>query len=323
MNCGGEVRNLIFGWRKKCGLRPAVLGVSAMTHGSWQFLEKGARHAFKTLRVGFACALAIGLSSCATDQSSPTGDGVGVGQSSSLRNLVPAEQLEGTASTQYSQILQKARAQRALAPDSDPQVKRLRSIAHRIIPHVAKFNARAPNWKWEVNLIRSNQINAFCMPGGKIAFYSAILTKLRLSDDEVGVIMGHEIAHALREHARARVAKAGITSVGAEVAAIAVGGGTAGTLVKTGANLLTLKYSRDDETDADLVGIEVAARAGFDPRAGVTLWRKMSAAARGAPLEWFSTHPANDTRIATIQKNLPTVMPLYENAKRARTASIR
>ena len=275
------------------------------------------------LSASFATMLAMGLASCATDQSSPTGDGVAVGQSSSLRNLVPAQELEGTASTQYSGLLQKARAQGALAPDSDPQVKRLRSIAHRIIPHVAKFNERAPGWKWEVNLIRSDQINAFCMPGGKIAFYTGILQKLRLNDDEVGVIMGHEIAHALREHARARVAKAGLTSVGAEIASVAVGGGTAGSLVKTGANLLTLKYSRDDETDADLVGLEIAARGGFDPRAGVTLWRKMIAAAKGAPMEWFSTHPANDTRIATIEKNLPTVMPLYEQSKRARTASAR
>ena len=158
------------------------------------------------------------------------------------------------------------------------------------------------------------------MPGGKIVFYTGILDKLKLTDDEVGVVMGHEVAHALREHARAQMAKSGLTNVSASVFA-AVVGGPAGEIAKQGAGLLTLKYSRDDETDADLVGLELAARAGFDPRAGITLWRKMSAASKGAPMEWMSTHPAGSTRIATIQRNLPAVMPLYEAAKgRMKTA---
>lgn len=241
------------------------------------------------------------------------GEGVNVGESSSLRKLVPAKQLEASASQQYRQILQKAGSANALVGESDPQLVRLRKIAAKITPHARRFNGRASSWTWEVNLVRSEQINAFCMPGGKIAFYTGILEKLKLTDDEVAVIMGHEIAHALREHARAQIAKKGLTNTGAAIVDSVVGG-TAGNLARTGAGLLSLKYSRDDETDADLVGLELAARAGYNPRAGVSLWKKMSAASKGAPMEWFSTHPASSTRIATIERNLPAVMPLYQSA---------
>lgn len=241
--------------------------------------------------------------------------GPGGSGTSALTKLVPAEQLESSAGQQYKQLLGEAQTSGALAGDTDAQLKRLRGIANRIIPHATHYNARASTWQWEINLIRSQNINAFCMPGGKIAFYSGILEKLKLSYDEVGVIMGHEIAHALREHARAQIAKNTVTTVGTEAATTVTGSGT-GSIIKTGAKLLSLKYSRDDETDADLVGLELAARAGFNPQSGVTLWQKMTAAAQGAPHEWFSTHPSGPTRIATIEKHLPKVMPLYQQAKR-------
>lgn len=240
--------------------------------------------------------------------------GPGGSGTSALSNLVPAEQLETSASQHYKQLLGEAQNSGTLANDSDAQLQRLRGIANRITPHAARYNARASTWQWEINLIRSENINAFCMPGGKIAFYSGLLDKLNLTDDEVGVIMGHEIAHALREHARAQIAKNTLTNVGAEAATTVTGSAT-GKVIKTGAKLLSLKYSRDDETDADLIGLELAARAGFDPRSGVTLWQKMTAAAKGAPLEWFSTHPSGPTRIASIEKQLPKVMPFYQQAK--------
>jgi predicted Zn-dependent protease len=159
------------------------------------------------------------------------------------------------------------------------------------------------------------------MPGGKIAFYSGILSQLQLTDDEVAMVMGHEVAHALREHARERMGKAtatnGVAAIGSTVASVFFGVSPQITdlVAKQGANLLNLKFSRDDETEADLVGMEIAARAGFDPRAGVTLWEKMSAANKGAPPQWLSTHPSGTTRIHEIQANLPKVMPLYERAK--------
>jgi predicted Zn-dependent protease len=156
------------------------------------------------------------------------------------------------------------------------------------------------------------------MPGGKIAFYSGILKTLQLSDDEVAMVMGHEIAHALREHARERMGKNAATGIGASVITQLFGLGQIGqTVTNYGAQLLTLEFSRSDESEADLVGMELAARAGFDPRAGVTLWQKMGAANKNAPPQWLSTHPSGNTRIADIEANLPRVMPLYLRAKKA------
>ncbi len=259
--------------------------------------------------------LAAGLlSACAGQGTITPGEGVNVGDPSQLRKIVPAEELERAADQQYAGLLQKAAEKGILAPEGDAQLVRLRTIAGRIVPEAARFNSRARQWNWQINLIRSGEINAFCMPGGKIAFYTGILEKLKLTDDEVAVIMGHEMAHALREHGREQVAKGTLTKIGSEALSTMVGG-TAGEVVKSGAGLLSLKFSRDDETDADLVGLELAARAGYNPAAGVSLWKKMAAAQQGAPMEWFSTHPSSTTRISTIEKNLPAVVPLYEQAK--------
>lgn len=269
------------------------------------------------MRVAILPGIAMAVASCAGDGAVIPGGGVNVGDSSQLRKIVPAEELETSAAQQYAALIQKAQADGTLAPETDPQLIRLRTIASRIVPEASRFNPRAGQWQWSVNLVRSTQINAFCMPGGKIAFYTGILEQLKLTDDEVAVIMGHEMAHALREHGREQIAKGTLTKVGSEALSTAIGG-TAGSLVKSGAGLLSLKFSRDDETDADLVGLELAARAGYDPRAGVTLWKKMAAAQKGAPMEWFSTHPSSTSRVATIQTNLPAVLPLYEQAKKAR-----
>ena len=267
------------------------------------------RHAF-LLAIALAGA---GLAAAARE-------GVDVGANSSFAKLVPAEQVERSAAQQYLQVLSQADAKRALAPKDNAQVLRLRAIAKKIIPFAVVWNPRARNWQWEVNLIGSSQINAYCMPGGKIAFYTGILQQLQLTDDEVAMVMGHEIAHALREHARERMGKSAVTQGAARI-----GGALAASffgidpritdgLASGGANLLTLEFGREDESEADLVGMELAARAGYDPRAGVTLWQKMSAASKGAPPQWLSTHPSGKTRIADIQANLPKVMPLYERA---------
>ena len=249
-------------------------------------------------------------------------DGVEVNKESSVfANLVPASEVEQSARQQYGQMLKDAASKNALGPDDHPQVLRLRRIAKELIPHSYDWNPRARDWQWEVNLIGANQINAFCMPGGKIAFYTGILNQLKLTDDEVAMVMGHEIAHALREHARERMGKAtatnGLATIGSTVASVFFGVSPQITdlVAKQGANLINLKFSRDDETEADLVGMELAARAGYNPEAGVTLWQKMSEANKGAPPQWLSTHPSGNTRIHEIQANLPKVMPLYNQAK--------
>ena len=248
-------------------------------------------------------------------------EGVEVGGTSKFAKLVPAEQMESTALTQYGQMLKQANDKDALAGDDHPQVIRLRAIAKRLIPFSYEWNPRARDWKWEVNLLGSTQINAFCMPGGKIAFYSGILTKLELTDDEVAMVMGHEIAHALREHARERAGKSmatnGLSRLGGALISgyFGIDSRITDTVAQQGAQLLTLKFSREDESEADLVGMELAARAGFNPRAGVSLWQKMSAANKGAPPQWLSTHPSGSARIKDIEANLNKVEPLYERAK--------
>ena len=245
---------------------------------------------------------------------------VDVGNASGLRNLVPADTLENAATQQYSELLAKAKAQGALAPSTHPQLQRLRGIATRLVPYALEWNPRARNWRWEVNLIGSKQINAFCMPGGKIAFYTGILEKLQLTDDEVAMVMGHEMAHALREHARARMAKSEATNIGLRLGAQLLGLGNMGDMAASlGGQLLNLKFSRGDESDADLVGLELAARAGFNPEAAVVLWRKMGeATGNQGGLAFLSTHPSGPDRIRELQNNVPKVQGLYQAALRNR-----
>ena len=242
---------------------------------------------------------------------------VDVGQSSALRKLVPADELEGAATQQYAQMMAEASSKRALVADNHPQVQRLRNIARRLIPHSAQWNERATRWKWEVNLIRSDQVNAFCMPGGKIAFYTGILDKLQLTDDEAAMIMGHEMAHALREHARERVAKTNATGIGLSIAAQLFGLGQLGDVAANlGTQLLSLKFSRDDESEADLVGLELAARSAYQPQASVSLWQKMTAANGAGGLDFLSTHPSGPNRIKELEANVPKVQGLYEQARK-------
>lgn len=238
--------------------------------------------------------------------------GVDVGKPSAVMRLVPAAQVERMAEQQYAQLLAQAREQRALAPEGHPQLVRLRAIAGRVITHANRFNAKAERWQWEVNLIGSKQVNAFCMPGGKIAFYTGILDRLKLTDDEIASVMGHEVAHALREHARARIAKGQLTELGASVLGQIIGQGRYADLFRIGGDLLTLRFSREDETEADVIGLELAARAGYDPRAAVSLWQKMQAADGRAPPQWLSTHPSSGSRIEEIERQLPNVLPLYQ-----------
>ena len=236
---------------------------------------------------------------------------------STFTKVVSAEQLEQAATQQYRQMLQQAQSKKALGPPDHPQVVRLRAIAQRITPYTADCNADARNWKWEVNLLGSQDLNAFCMPGGKIAFYYGILSKLQLDDDEVAAIMGHEVSHALLEHARERVGKTTATRLGIELGAALFGLGNAGRMVgDLGGQLLTLRFSRDDESEADALGLILAAKAGYNPRAGVTLWQKMLEASKGAPPQWLSTHPSGEARIREIESRLPSVQPVYAAAQK-------
>lgn len=269
-------------------------------------------------RRGFLHATSVGAAGLALGSLPAASQAqVNVGDASGLRKLVPAAELEQAATQQYQQMMQQAAAKNALAPDNHPQLQSLRAIAQRLVPYALPWNERAKSWRWEVNLIASKQINAFCMPGGKIAFYTGILNELKLSTDEAAMIMGHEMAHALREHARERVAKTQATNIGISIGAQLLGlGDLSRVAANLGGQLLTLKFSRDDETEADLVGLELAARAAYQPHASVTLWEKMSKASGGGGIGFLSTHPTGPDRIQTLEANVPKVIKLYEQAKR-------
>ncbi|CAN7714044.1 M48 family metallopeptidase [Pseudoduganella sp. LjRoot289] len=266
-------------------------------------------------------ALAISAAGLPATAAAPAQDGIPVTSMSKLRGLASADEFDQQSKQQYLQLMSEAQKKGALLPDDHPQVQRLRAIARRIVPFATRWNPDAANWKWQVNLLDAPTVNAFCMPGGRIAFYSGILTKLNLTDDEVAMVMGHEIAHALREHARAQAGKTSITSIGSRIvgAGLSAYFGVDPRIGEVGSSVLTqglaLKYSRDDEREADLVGMDLAARAGFDPRSGTVLWQKMGAQSSGAPPVFMSTHPAGKERIQRMQDALPLVLPVYARAK--------
>ena len=245
---------------------------------------------------------------------------VDVGPASRARTLVPAEELEAASAQEYSKMLAQAKQQGALAPDNYPALQKLRNIAARLIPHSYRWNERAKGWRWEVNLLGSKEINAFCMPGGKIAFYTGILDQLKLTEDEAAMVMGHEMAHALREHARARIAKeqgtGTLLSLGAQLLGLGQLGNVAANI---GTQLITLKFSREDESEADLIGLELGARAGYQPEAAVSLWEKMGKASGGSGGPgWLSSHPAGADRLKRLRENVPKVRGLYDQAVASR-----
>jgi predicted Zn-dependent protease len=265
-------------------------------------------------------ALLLAMGAIGATTAAPVLAQVEVGKASRLRNLVPADRIETAATGQYAKLLEQARAQRALVPESYPQLQRLRAISTRLIAHTAKWNDRARTWHWEVNLIGSKQINAFCMPGGKIAVFTGLLDQLQLTEDETAMVVGHEMAHALREHARARIAKSQGTGTVLSIGAQLLGLGQLGDVAANfGTQLITLKFSREDEIDADLVGLELAARAGFNPDASISLWQKMAKAqgGRGAPA-FLSTHPSGSDRTRRLKENVPRVRGLYRQAAQRR-----
>lgn len=232
--------------------------------------------------------------------------------------LVSSQELDQMSVQGYAKLRAEASGKGTLNQEH-AMLQRVRSIAARIQPQTRVFRADAPGWKWEVNVISSNELNAFCMPGGKIMFYSGLINQLKLTDAEIAVVMGHEIAHALREHSREQVsqAMAAQTAIGVGAALLGLGDTSAGLANAGYEALIASRFSRNDESEADRIGLELTARSGYDPRAGVTLWQKMMSASQGGrPPEFLSSHPAETSRVQQIQSLLPTVLPLYEAARR-------
>jgi predicted Zn-dependent protease len=257
--------------------------------------------------------VALTLGGC---QTTTSGGAVGADRKQLL--LVSSQQLEQMAAQSYSKLTSEAAAKGTLNTDAS-MLRRLRVIAQRIEPQTKNFRPDAPDWKWEVNMINSNDLNAFCMPGGKIIFYSGLIRQLNLTDEEIAVVMGHEISHALREHSREQVSQAlaAQSAIGLGAALFGFGQGSAEIAGVLYQSLVATRFSRTDENEADRMGLELSARAGYDPRAGVTLWQKMLKAKSGdSPPQFLSTHPTEASRVQQIEELLPTVLPLYKAARR-------
>jgi len=245
-----------------------------------------------------------------------------VGVERSQLMFVSSAELNQAAAAQYQQVIQ-AETPKGNVNRNPQQAERVRNIAKRLIPQTAVFRKDAVEWKWEVNVITSPEVNAWCMPGGKIAVYTGIIEKLSITDDELAAVMGHEISHALREHSRERASQQAAAGVGASLAGIVAdiflpGSGQLATAgAGAGAQVgVLLPYSRVHETEADRMGVELAARAGYDPRAAVALWQKMAKlSSGGAPIKLLSTHPSHEDRIKDLTEFSQKVMPLYEQAR--------
>lgn len=260
----------------------------------------------------FSIAFVILLAGCIA---SSTSGGV-VGANRAQLMLISSEKMHMQAAQNYRQVISQAKKQNALNTNID-QTNRVRNIAKRLIPHVKVFREDALNWKWEVNVLNSKTLNAWCMPGGKIAFYSGIIDKLKLTDAEIAAIMGHEMSHALKEHGRERASQDAIKNIGFAVASqFGIDKGVLDLANMAAVYGVLMPFSRTQETESDMMGTELAARAGYDPNAAVNVWKKMQKLSKTHPLELLSTHPSNETRIADLQKVAIKVYPLYLKAKR-------
>ena len=264
---------------------------------------------------------ALLLGGCATTQTTKSG-AVGV-ERKQFVGLVSEKEAEEQSALAYQQTLKQAESKKVLNTDS-AETQRVRTIAQRLIAQIGVFRTDAAKWNWQVNVLESKEINAYCMAGGKMMVYTGLLDEIKPTDDELAAIMGHEISHALREHVRERMSRAKAQQLGLLGAAALVGISTKSSdnAVKTvalGGALatvaMTLPNSRTAEHEADQMGLELMARAGYNPNAAVTLWEKMNAKGGAKPPEFLSTHPSNESRVNDIKRLVPTVMPLYEKAK--------
>jgi len=268
------------------------------------------------MRKTIAVLTVLLLAGCKTVNTTEPGV-VGVERKQNM--LVSSSAVNKSAETSYRKIIAQAGSKGQL--NRDPaQLARIRGIAQRLISQTGVFRADALGWQWEENVITSKEVNAWCMPGGKIAFYTGLIERLQTTDDEIAAVMGHEIAHALREHGRERASQAMAQGVGIAIVGTALGlGGGAQDLSQLVLDLtFNLPNSRVDETEADRIGVELAARAGFDPRAAVTLWEKMQKESKSQPPQFLSTHPSHASRISDLKGYSARVMPLYEAARAKR-----
>jgi predicted Zn-dependent protease len=227
--------------------------------------------------------------------------------------LVSEEQAQASSAQAYAQTLNAAQKKGNISTDAALN-SRVKRISNRLIAEAKVMYPPSRDWKWSVAVIDEPTLNAWCMPGGKMAIYTGIVRKLNLTDDEIAQIMGHEIAHALLGHGRERMSRAMAMQGGMMLGSI-VAGRDLSVLSPVADIALTLPNSREGESEADRYGIELAARAGYDPHAAVRLWEKMGQASGNGPPQFLSTHPAPGNRIQALNALVPQMLPIYEKAR--------
>lgn len=230
--------------------------------------------------------------------------------------LISSSDVNEGAAQAYQKELGKAKSAGALNTNTN-DTRRVKNISKRLIAQVGVFRPDALKWNWEVNVLNSNEVNAYCMPGGKIAVYTGIISKLNLTDDELAAVIGHEIAHALREHSREQISQQLATQQTLSIVSAVAGLNSSQKSLAGQASdlLLTMPFSRTMESEADVIGMELMARAGYNPEAAINVWKKMANLGGSSTPEILSTHPSDSSRIANLQAQLPKVMPLYEQSK--------
>jgi len=257
-------------------------------------------------------ALTAGVSACSTNPIT--------GRSQLIGLVSESEAISGSAQA-YRQMMadldKKKQIDRSAGPAESPRLKKVQEITDRLIAQAIKFRPDSAGWKWEVQVISDPKtVNAFCMAGGKMAIYTGMFEQLKITDDELAQVMGHEISHALLDHTRERMSIARSTSLGVSLLGAAAGvGSLGGQAMDMAAQVaVTLPNSREGESEADAVGTQLAARAGYDPKAAVTLWDKMAKLGKG-PAEFLSTHPSPENRSAKLKELGAKLEPVYLAAK--------
>jgi predicted Zn-dependent protease len=280
-----------------------------------KFSVRRGRYFGPGVRLWLGCALMGGLlAGCQSVQTTGAGQ---VGVTRNQYMAVSAAEVDAASVQAYRKMLQDAEKKKQLNVDP-AMLARVQGIAKRLVAQTAHFRSDAPGWRWETNVFHSDEVNAFCMAGGKIGVYSGLIEKLKITDDELAAVMGHEIAHALREHVREQVSRQQAARLPGLVVAIMTGNQALADLGDTLTQVsFTLPRSREAESEADQIGVELAARAGYDPRAAISLWKKMNQLGGGRPPEFLSTHPSPESRQQDLAGISAVVMPLYEqNRKR-------
>lgn len=260
-------------------------------------------HSCRSMLAAALCGvLALGLSGCQTNPLTGRNQLLLVSESDAQRASLQA----------YTKTLGAAQVQRRL--DTDPaRTARVQAITKRLVAQAVRTVPASAQWPWQVHVIDDDAVNAWCMPGGKMAVFTGLITRLNITDEELAQVIGHEISHALLQHGRERMSRAIATNVGLQVGSIATGVNLTG-LENVAMIALELPNNRTAETEADILGIELAARAGYHPNSAVTLWQKMSKLGGSKPPQWLSTHPSDENRIANLQALVPRMLPIYEAA---------